>query len=925
MLKKLLPVLIAFCCGTVLAATSTERLRLTKPARGDSNWDTTLNNNFNIIDSSMAVQTASNTFTDTNVFSSGTVFNGSVSFLGGVSGLPASTNSVSGVANAVQFNDAGTFGGSGDFIWNGSSILVSGIGAGGIRTLSTDTRNALQVTANGVPSGGLQNQTGGALNIRVNSVSEAMVITSSQPNSQAGASFIWMDQQSPGWNDPILYINDRSSNSAGQIKMQAYAPNFELVNRSTATTLGRGKWEPFASAYQSHRLQMPNSRAWDDSTFENMAYWEPLSAVGAGMYLQSQSLANDSAVLSSSDTQAINFFTQNNRTVGITGPLNTTASWTIALPSTTGDTGQLMYHNGVRGNNNNARQMEFTVGGTTGQCLQFTTGGRPTWGSCGGTSSSTVNNVDSLQTGATFYVSSGTVAGPLAVTGGTFNVTGTSNTTSPLMTLTHTSGTVLTASAQGNYAAGSFSNNYTGTASYALSASKIAPGTGVALFANTDVSTAAHFSATTGTALRLTSASGDALKIETGNAVLGSNVSVTGSGAGQLYLTEGAASTLSGASTGVDVLWADSSSNTFVFNPNNTSTYTVVGSSTGNNIGNLARFSKQGAIVDLGMAVPYLTVASSISVSSNTVLPGATFYAGAPLRLGGHAGTQVSSLYINAGNSAVTGAQNTMIGSPGFPTATALTSGNSITTLGFRAGNAATTDTALTAIGDQAAIAANGSASVTAIGGSALFSNTTGGSNTCVGKNCLVRLVSGSGNTALGTSACDNNTLPSSTTHSNAICIGANSQVDQSNTMAIGSIANPIFDVWMNSKQTGNTVGSSTTFHAQPSSGTNRAGGMLGLAGGNSSGNAEGGPVVISVSSSSTSGTLTNQLVVISTFTFPGPIMKSQTAAQLAAQNPAAAHQWVACSDCTALMICSSTGTTRGAWVSAVDKAVVCQ
>lgn len=66
-----------------------------------------------------------------------------------------------------------------------------------------------------------------------------------------------------------------------------------------------------------------------------------------------------------------------------------------------------------------------------------------------------------------------------------------------------------------------------------------------------------------------------------------SSITVTGFGgftivsssAGQMALTEGSSSTIIGTGLGVDSLWADSGSHTLQFNPNNTSTYTVAGTS----------------------------------------------------------------------------------------------------------------------------------------------------------------------------------------------------------------------------------------------------------------------------------------------------------------------------------------------------------
>lgn len=79
------------------------------------------------------------------------------------------------------------------------------------------------------------------------------------------------------------------------------------------------------------------------------------------------------------------------------------------------------------------------------------------------------------------------------------------------------------------------------------------------------------------------------------------SITVNGANAGQVSMTEGAQSGVSGVASGTDVFWADSSSHTIVFNPNGAvSTYTVVGSSSVPTIGHLAAWSGQGFLVDGG-------------------------------------------------------------------------------------------------------------------------------------------------------------------------------------------------------------------------------------------------------------------------------------------------------------------------------------
>jgi hypothetical protein len=50
----------------------------------------------------------------------------------------------------------------------------------------------------------------------------------------------------------------------------------------------------------------------------------------------------------------------------------------------------------------------------------------------------------------------------------------------------------------------------------------------------------------------------------------------------------------------------------------------------------------------------------------------------------------------------------------------------------------------------------------------------------------------------------------------------------------------------------------------------------------------------------------------------------SRTKAQLVAITPAAAGQAYFCSDCTAVTICTSSGTGRGAFVKVTDKTAAC-
>lgn len=105
-----------------------------------------------------------------------------------------------------------------------------------------------------------------------------------------------------------------------------------------------------------------------------------------------------------------------------------------------------------------------------------------------------------------------------------------------------------------------------------------------------------------------------------------SSIAVTGSGTGLLKLTQGSAP--SGAS-GQDILWADSDVSWLRFNPNNTTNYMLVGSSTAVTSGHAAAFSGTGSLVDGGqLMTPTATTtwtnlfkitASTLVVTQNAV------------------------------------------------------------------------------------------------------------------------------------------------------------------------------------------------------------------------------------------------------------------------------------------------------------------
>lgn len=140
-----------------------------------------------------------------------------------------------------------------------------------------------------------------------------------------------------------------------------------------------------------------------------------------------------------------------------------------------------------------------------------------------------------------------------------------------------------------------------------------------------------------------------------------STITLTGAGAGHMVFTNGLATSVTGVGAGVTALWGDSTDNWLKFNPNNTSTYTVVGTSTTNTAGSVPEWGTAGTLVNgdgnvfFSSAVrvgPIGTIGqtNNLIVSGNTLLSdnGATTVSTATLNVFAHtpSGTGTSILKI---------------------------------------------------------------------------------------------------------------------------------------------------------------------------------------------------------------------------------------------------------------------------------------
>lgn len=168
-------------------------------------------------------------------------------------------------------------------------------------------------------------------------------------------------------------------------------------------------------------------------------------------------------------------------------------------------------------------------------------------------------------------------------------------------------------------------------------------------------------------------------------------------------------------------------------------------------------FETLGANVGIGTTTPgaALDVNGAVNASSSFNLGGAVFDSGSPSLSNAFGGF--------AGNSTMTGNQNTAVGAAAMVT----------NTTGF----------ANAALGYDASAANTVGYLNSALGYEALESNTSGAGNTAVGSYALQGNTTGSYNTAVGNNAGPD---PDSTGLTNSTAIGANAVVSESNALVLG-------------------------------------------------------------------------------------------------------------------------------------------
>lgn len=137
-------VIMAMMAASAYADSTTTRMGITKPSIGSSGWGTKTNNNWDLVDSTVAALAQTNTFTSTNTFSSTATFSGAILISTVASGrVPVATTG----GQIISYSG---------FTHNGTTLTVAGVSNTGNESitglLSGTTSTFLQFTDSGLTS-----------------------------------------------------------------------------------------------------------------------------------------------------------------------------------------------------------------------------------------------------------------------------------------------------------------------------------------------------------------------------------------------------------------------------------------------------------------------------------------------------------------------------------------------------------------------------------------------------------------------------------------------------------------------------------------------------------------------------------------------------------------------------------------------------
>ena len=147
---------------------------------------------------------------------------------------------------------------SADMRLGGNLTMSSGI----INLTNPSTNNALKIDQNG--NTGASPATGGAINIdNTDNAGTALMILSNYNGAVRQDGLVYIDVQNASYDGPILRINSISTDSEGHIRIDALAPEIELVETDQVAPNGK-----FEIRVQDDQFQI-NTRNSADSSFLN--------------------------------------------------------------------------------------------------------------------------------------------------------------------------------------------------------------------------------------------------------------------------------------------------------------------------------------------------------------------------------------------------------------------------------------------------------------------------------------------------------------------------------------------------------------------------------------------------------------------------------------------------------------------------------
>lgn len=585
--------------STANADSKTPRLGLTIPDVGSPQWGTKVNNNFQILDSTVNI-------------------NGG----GGGGGTPGGSTS------QVQFNNSGTFAGASGLTYNTAfGVAASTVTIGpalfptspaNLVTTSTGTTEAARFQCNGMAGNALAFGDDGCVNMTLNALSDGFVINAGSITDSQNGAYLINVISGPNWNDPDIIVNKQGSGSNPGLQIRAGSQagiefvdttlshnlttpqgKYKIVTRSGTDAFAIAGRNPQNNSFQSIMdfYREGSVDSWSHSGDANVVL-QSTAAFGWTNYAGSHAW-----LLRPNPTMTGTFLTTlpagygtNGQAIVTDGAGNLsyqTISGSSSTPVVVQSSG-IAFGSSTSTVTSDASSLSYNAGTKTITMTHAASGGSYLVGN----DTNVGNNIDYLlesdgsgtpigYLGSTNFSSTAGSAG-ITVFDGSKNELARFTTINgyPAVDIGNTSVGISTMNVKGNMTIG---NTYAGIHAV-FNTGYAAPPSGLAVEGQTVIGTTVPVST-------------NLLTVQGG--VAASSFTATGSGTGSISLLEGSQATVPSTSAGTDVIWADSTKNWTMINPNGgVSSYTIVMASGTLTSGHLLTVGTNGLSAIDGGAVP---------------------------------------------------------------------------------------------------------------------------------------------------------------------------------------------------------------------------------------------------------------------------------------------------------------------------------